>query len=205
MVRKEPHALVAGSLLSVCVSLPVATAGPARLATARYMALRERGESATYRDALRFAFVESGGAGWLMGLTDALALLMAGGCVVAMLSDGAAMALRALYSGLFVIDMAYLASGIYRYPALADEPGSRVTMMVTRGFLMTLANPGWTLLFICAQLLALVICAATGVGLVALFPAASSLLEALAYEEMSSAYTEDGEPDFEDTQDSPDE
>jgi hypothetical protein len=206
MIRKEPHALIAGSVLFALAALPIVTLGPAWLAAVRYMSMRERGESIDYRGAARFAFRDRGGAAWLMGLTDALALAMAGGCVLIMLSEEAALALRALYAGLFVLDMTYLASGIYRYSALNDEPDARAGMLAARGFLMTLARPGWTLLFRCAQLLALIVCAATGVGLVMLYPAASALLEAVAYDETAASYTRtDDETEDDDGQDFPDE
>ncbi|MDR2657061.1 MAG: hypothetical protein LBB86_04460 [Oscillospiraceae bacterium] len=190
-IRKEPNALITGSLLFWLISLPVVTIGPARLALVHYMDKRDRGEAIRFQDALRFAFRTCGGKAWLMGASDALALLMAGGCALAVQAEEVAMALRAFYAILFILDMTYAASGLYRYSALSEEPRSPLTMLAARGFLMTLSNPGWTALFWCVQLMALIICAATGVGLILLFPAAAAMMEACAYDAMASAYATD--------------
>lgn len=189
--RTEPDGLIVGSLMFWLTALPVATIGPAWLALAFYMDNRERGERTSYMRSLAFAFKTCRAKGWLLGLSDALALAMAGGCFFAIQTPEIAMALRAVYAVLFVLDVVYLASGMYRYPALVAEPSAALTMLSVRGFLMTLGAPGWTILFCCAELLALIICLASGVGFILLYPAVSALAGVCAYHEMASAYFSD--------------
>ncbi len=188
---KEPHALLAGSGWFMLTCLPLVTFGPALIALTHYMRLRERGIKVSWRQATALAFRQCGARGWLMGLTDGLALFMAGGCALSVLEEGLPLPIRLIYALLFIVDLLYLMSGMYRYPALNAEPGAKVGMMAARGFLMALNNLGWTLMFFFAQLLALMICALTGVGLFILYPAAAALLAACAYESMLRQYLPD--------------
>jgi hypothetical protein len=193
-VRSEPNALMGGSLLFALACLPVVTAGPAWLALCRYMHGRERGEGISWLGACALSFRTAGARAWLMGLSDMLALAMAGGCALVLLDGGMPAAALFAYSAMLMLDLVYLMSGIYRYPALCAEPTGRFGLLAARGFLMALANIGWTLMFSFAQLLALMVCALTGVGLLLLFPAASALLAVCAYDSMSKLYTLPAEP-----------
>ena len=232
----EPDALLAGSAPFLLIALPVITIGPAWIALHYYTRAREAGVKRTWRDACRFAFKRCGAKAWLMGATDALALIMAGGCLLgvfglagvfgafALPTTAAAAAdnaivtaaadtaiataapatsitaaaietaymlplpFRLLYALLFAADILYIMSGIYRYPALCAEPDTGFAQLVSRGFLLALGNPGWTLMFLFASLLTLLICALTGVGILLLFPAAASALAICAYAEMSAYY-----------------
>ena len=186
---KEPNALLAGSGWFLLSCLPLVTIAPAWLALTRYMRGRERGIAVGWREAARFALRGCGAGGWLMGVSDALALLMAGGCALAVFQEGMAFPVKMLYALLGSMDLLYLLSGMYRYPALNAEPEARLTSLIARSFLMALGNLGWTLLLFCAQLLAFMLCAATGVGLLFLFPAASALLAVCAYDAMLRQYT----------------
>jgi hypothetical protein len=186
---REPNGLMCGSLLFALTCLPIVTAGPAWLALCHYMDARERGVRVPWwRGACAMAFREAGARAWLMGLTDMLALAMAGGCALVLLDGGMPAAVLLAYAIMLVCDLIYLLSGMYRYPALAAEPGNRLALLAARGFLMALANMGWTLMFAFAQLLAFMLCALTGVGLLLLFPAAAALLSARAYASMAKLY-----------------
>ena len=194
---REPNALLSGSVFFVLASLPLITLGPAWAALHYYMAARESGVQRTWRGACRFAFRECGAKAWLMGLTDALALLMAGGCWIAVFGASGApgaevsflpLPLRFIYAALFAFDIIYLISGMYRYPALCAEPANSAPRLAARGFLLAFGNVGWTLMFFFSALLAFIACALTGVGILALFPAASAALSCCAYDEMTAYY-----------------
>lgn len=252
----EPNALFSGSLWFLLTSLPIVTLGPAWTALHYYMAAREAGIHRTWRDASRFAFRGCGARAWLMGLSDAAAFAMAGGSLIAVFgAPGGApefgMPVRMLYAIFFTIDVLYLLSGIYRYPALGAAPETEtphvatvtatpgaapetetpcdtstsgspcdsfitdtpcdsstsetlraasaaektnaefpitVSRLAARGFLLALGNPGWTLMFAFAALLAFILCALTGVGILILFPAASAALSVCAYDELKAYY-----------------
>ena len=215
----EPDALLAGSVLFLLVALPLVSLGPAWVALHYYAHTRDVGVKRSWRDAYRFAFIRCGAKAWLMGASDALAIFMAGGCLLGVLGApgvvgvgadtagiaaafavgagvvGAAEAafmlplpMRILYALLFSVDVLYIMSGIYRYPALRSEPDTGFARLASRGFLLALGNPGWTLMFLFASLLTFILCALTGVGVILLFPAASSALAICAYDEMTVYY-----------------
>jgi hypothetical protein len=184
----EPDALLAGCLWFLLTALPIVTAGPAWLALAAYMAAREEGRRMSWRAACALAFCRGGWRGFAMGLGDCLVLLLAGGCALGALAADLPLALRGLYGLMLALNCLYLCSGLYRYPALARQPKGPVPALAARGFLMFLHSLGWSLLFVCAQLLALMVCAATGAGLLFLWPAASAALGGCAYDEMRKAY-----------------
>jgi hypothetical protein len=199
---REPDALLAGSALFLLTALPLVTLGPALLALHYYMRAREEGVRRTWRDACRHAFLRCGARSWLMGATDVFALVMAGGCLLGVLGLPAdfstappapppmlPLPLRAVYAALFALDLLYFLSGIYRYPALIDAPEAGFIKTASRGFLLAVGDLGWFLMFTFASLLALIVCALTGVGIFLVFPAASAALAGCAYDEMSAYYT----------------
>ncbi|MDR3121403.1 MAG: hypothetical protein LBU58_08745 [Clostridiales bacterium] len=121
----EPNSLLAGSLWFLLTALPVVTIGPAWLALLDFMAAREAGKRRTWRQSCRLVFFSCGRRVWLMSASDALALLMAGGCLLAVTDGAFLLPLRAVYAMLFAVDALYLLSGLYRYPALRAEAESR--------------------------------------------------------------------------------
>ena len=185
---KEPDGLVAGSLLFVLCCLPLLTFGPAWLALAVYMGRRGAGVKTSWREAMSFALKRCGLKAWLMGWSDFLAVALAGGGLLALGGMQLPALLRFVYGIALFLDGLYIVSGLYRYPALAREPNNLLSRIIVRGFLMAIGNLGWTLLFACAQLLLLVVCAATGIGLVLLYPGGVALLAYYAYTEMIQIY-----------------
>ncbi len=190
---KEPNSLLAGSCWFILTCVPVVTAGPALLALTHYVRARERGERVTWREARSFAFGRCGAKGWLMGLCDAAALILAAGCALTVTEETLPVPVRFLYAVLFAFDVSFLLSGMFRYPALRAQPEDKLGVLILRGYLLALGNLGWTLLIFCAQLLALMVCALTGVGIFLLFPAASACLAACAYDCIIRQYVPDKE------------
>ena len=131
-----------------------------------------------------------GGKAWVMGFADGLAALLAAGSGYALLNSSFPLPLRFVYALLFIIDVIYFFSGIYRYPALARSPDVKLGLLMLRGFLLALGSPWWTFLFLCVNLLWLMLCALTGAGLPALYPAGAALLSHCAYTEMARHYTD---------------
>ena len=183
---KEPQGLLKGSILFLFCAIPVITYGPARLAAVYYMGRRCEGFNVTLKEAAVFGF-RSGGKSmksWVMGLSDFLAILLAIGSGYAILEMSLPLLMRFMYSAVLLLDLIYLHSGIYRYPALAGEPENKVKMLMLRGFLLTVVSPLLSFLFFCVQLLWLMICMLTGVGLPLLYPAGAVLLSHCAYTQM---------------------
>ena len=190
---REPHGILKGSLLFLLCALPLVTYGPARLTAVYYMGKRCDGIQVTWKSAASFGWgVGGGGAGlkgWLMGLSDMTALILAAGSVYAILEMNLPAALRFPYAVVLLLDLIYLASGIFRYPALAREPEAKIHMLMLRGFLLVIGSPWWAFLFSCVQLLWLMICLLTGVGLPLLYPAGAALLSHCAYTEFIKHYS----------------
>ena len=185
---KEPQGVLKGSLLFLICCLPVVSYGPARLTAVYYMGRRCDGFYVTWREAAAFGFGAGGrGAGfkgWAMGLSDCFALLLAAGSGYAILEMSLPLPLRFIYCAVLLLDLIYLFSGIYRYPALAGEPENRVVMLMLRGFLLSVESPLWSFLFFSVQLLWLTACGLTGAGLPLLYPAGAALLSHCAYTRM---------------------
>ena len=230
---KEPEGMLAGSLWFWLACLPVVTYGPARLALVYYMGRRCEGKRVKWRDALRFGFRVKA---WFMGAGDFLALAMAGGSAYALLEMPLPLLMRGMYALVLILDLLYVMSGVYRYPALAqyfeektdchilpgrqtaqgrpelygqpetqnrsdprtppiqpNQPGTRppdvgLRMLMLRGFLMCIGNLAQTLLFGCVRLLFFILCAATGAGLILLYPAGAVMLDYLTYNTMVRVY-----------------
>lgn len=180
---REPQTLIGGSALFWLCALPVLSLGNAWIAAYVYMKAKLEGREMTARRALRTAFREKGRAAFLMGLTDLLAVFLAGGCAVTLMSS-APNPLKFMYCVWLYIDGLYLLSGRYRYAALAagDERPYR------RAALFTLHNMGWTLLYGCVDLCLLLLCAATGIGVLLLLPAGMALFGVCAYRATLSRY-----------------
>lgn len=82
-----------------------------------------------------------------------------------------------LYLALFYLSTALYATDLVLNPSL---PLTQVALCATG---IALKNLGYVFLYWCVLLLALMICAVTGVGLVLLLPGASALLMATAWSE----------------------
>ncbi len=188
-LSREPHAIVAGCGWFLVCCLPIVTIGPAWTALTYYINRRERGVLVSWKEACLLAFRQKNA--WSMWLSDSLAMLMAGGCLLAMLESPFSIGFRFVYALFFLVDVLYLLSGIYRYPALTKEPSQKTSLLMLRGFLMFIGSLGWSLMFVCVQLLLFMVCAITGIGLLLIYPAAFSALSACAYEEMSKFYIQE--------------
>ena len=178
---KEPHNLFSGSLFFLLFCLPVITYGPAKLALTRYMSRRNSGVNIKWTEAVRFGFQKKA---WLMGFSDFLAVTLIIGSLYAVFFMELPGPIRFLYGTVLFIDLIYLLSSVYRYPALASNNKTKTSMLMMRGFLLALGNLGWTLMFGCAQLLFFMLCLATGAGVILLYPAGQVLLSDCAYREM---------------------
>lgn len=190
-LRAEPHALMAGSLWFALTALPVLSFGVARTALTYYMRQRALGIQTTWKEARRFAARTCGARAWLLGLSDLLVLFMAGGCFLGITQPELPLFIRFFYGLMLMLDGLYLLSGLYRYPILVREPDLPLSMILSRGLLMTLGTLGWTLMLQFAALLAFLICAFSGVGFFLLYPAASALLSACAYAQMLEKYRDE--------------
>ena len=121
---------------------------------------------------------------WIMGLCDVFAVLLAIGSGYAILEMDLSLPLKILYGFVLFLDFLYLASAMYRYPALAREPDNKLALLIARGILITVGSFGWSIMFLCTHLLWLLACTATGVGLFLLYPAGATALSYSAYTEM---------------------
>jgi len=184
---KEPNCLVTGSLLFIVCCLPVISFGPAWLALTYYMGRRGDGIKISWREALSFSLKRCGLKAWLMGWGDFLAVALACGDLLALWAMDLPRPFRYFYGVILFLDGLYVISGLYRYPALAAEPYNRLSRIIVRGVLLAVGNLGWTLLFVCVQLLLFLICAVTGVGLIFLYPGGLALLAHYAYPNMVRA------------------
>jgi len=193
---KEPHAIFKGSLLAWLCHLPIISYGPAQLTVCYYIGRRCDGYITSWREAVDFGFGLSDSKlrlkAWLMGLSDALALLLAVGSGYALLEIEVALPLpfQIIYGMVLLIDLIYLASGIYRYPALVCEPDNKLSLLILRGILLSLGSFWWTFLFLCFHLIWFMLCVATGVGVLLLYPAGAALLSYCAYTEMIQHFIE---------------
>ena len=157
-IWREPHTVMGASLLMLLLSLPVVTAGLALCAGVQYMHDKERGIGVTWRGAVQSVRPCMGKAGRDFALTLLSTVF--------------------LYLALF-----YLSTALYRYPILVLNPSLPLTQVALCATGIALKNLGYVFLYWCVLLLALMICAVTGVGLVLLLPGASALLMATAWSE----------------------
>ena len=185
---KEPHALFKGSILAWICHLPLITYGPAVLTVNYYMGRRCEAYITIWKESIAFGFGYGNDSpkskAWLMGLFDALALLLAAGSGYALLEMELPLPMKIIYGIVLFLDLLYLASAMYRYPALAHEPENKLALLIFRGILITIGSFVWSLLFLCVHLLWFMICLATGVGLILLYPAGAATLSHCAYTEM---------------------
>ena len=178
---REPHTVMGASLLMTLLSLPVLTLGLALTAGVKYMHDKERGIGVTWRSALRDVRPCVGKA-LAMGFADLCCLVAAVSSIARLVAGGSF--LGPFLSTVFLyLALLYLASGIYRYPILALNPALSLPQLVLCAFSATIKNAGYVFLYWCVLLLALMISAATGVGLVLLLPGVSALLMATAWSE----------------------
>ena len=190
-LRTEPQGLMAGSLWFVLTALPIITYGLAWTALVYYMHQREQHTRVTWREACGYVWKGCGTRSLLMGGSDLLALLLAGGCVLGMTQPELPMVMRLGYALFFMADVLYMLSALYRYPAMMLDTGISVPMAASRGVLMSVGAIGWTLMLCFVALSALLVCTATGVGLPMLYPAISALLAVCAYDEMAQKFMDD--------------
>ena len=173
MLLHEPHVLIGASLLCLLFTLPVLPVGVGVAAALHYCACCEQGRACGLRQALRETRHLRGRA-FLMGLLDLLAGLCAAATLGLVLSR-ASVAVKASACVLFYLDVSFLASALFRYPALVrgDLPLARA---IHTGVAVCMANVWQVLLYWCVALLLLMLCAASGIGVLLLFPGAICML-----------------------------
>lgn len=180
-IWREPHTVMGASLLMLLLSLPVVTAGLALCAGVQYMHDKERGIGVTWRGAVQSVRPCMGKA-IAMGIVD-LCCLVACVSAVAWLVAGRDFALTLLSTVFLYLALFYLSTALYRYPILVLNPSLPLTQVALCATGIALKSLGYVFLYWCVLLLALMICAVTGVGLVLLLPGASALLMATAWSE----------------------
>ena len=178
---REPNTVMAASLMMTVLSLPVLTVGLALCAGALYMHDKERGIGTSVRQALR-AVRPCAGKALLMGVVD-LCCVVACISAVAWLIAGRDFVLTLLSTVFLYLALFYLSTAIFRYAILALPPGLSLYQVVMCATGITLKNLGYVFLYWCVLLMALMICAATGVGLVLLLPGVTALLMTTAWSE----------------------
>lgn len=169
------------SLLMTLLGLPVVTAGLALCAGALYMHHKEAGEQVSFRSALKMVRPVAGRA-IAMGLIDVAGVVACISCVAWLIAGkGFAQTLPSVV--LLYLLLFYLSTALYRYPALALNQQLGLPPLVLCATGMVLKNMGYVFLYWCVVLLALMICAATGVGLVLLLPGCTALMMTTAWSE----------------------
>ncbi len=186
MLVHEPHAIVGASILCLLCGLPVVTVGVGVAAALYYCACQEQGRACTLRQALRETRPLWGRA-LAMGLLD-VGLLLGAVASLGMVCSTAPYGVR-FYSGvLLCLDVSFLLTALYRYPALV-RGNLRLGRAIHTAFAMALANPMATFLHWCVALLLTMVCAATGIGLLLVLPGGFCLLLFTAWNSLVQRYT----------------
>ena len=178
---REPHTVMIASLLMTLLGLPVVTAGLALCAGTLYLHHKEAGEQVSFRSALKLVRPVAGRA-IAMGLIDLAGAVACVSCVAWLIAGrGFAQTLPSVV--LLYLLLFYLSTALYRYPALALNQQLKLPQLMLCATGMVLGNMGYVFLYWCVVLLALMICAATGVGMVLLLPGCTALMMTTAWSE----------------------
>lgn len=178
---REPNTVMMASLMMLVLSLPVVTVGLALCAGVLYMHDKEKGIGTSVRQAVR-AVRPCAVKALVMGIVD-LCCIVACISAVAWLIAGRDFGLTLLSTVFLYLALFYLSTAIFRYAILALNPGLSLSQVVLCAMGVTLKNLGYVFLYWCVLLLALMICAVTGVGLVLLLPGVTALLMVTAWSE----------------------
>jgi hypothetical protein len=180
-IWSEPHTVMIASLLVLLLSLPVVTCGIALCAGVQYMYCKEKGIGVNVRGAIR-QIGPCAVKALLMGLMDLACLIACVSAVAWLIADGnfvlKLMSAVFLYFALF-----YLSTAIYRYPILTLNPQLSLIQVFLCAMGVVLKNLLYVFLYWCVLLMALMICAVTGVGLILLLPGCAALLMVTAWSE----------------------
>ena len=141
------------------------------------MYAREKGIGTSFRMALR-EIRPCAGKALGMGIVDLACIVAAVSCVARLL-DKNQLALGLGSAVLLYLLLFYLSTAMFRYPVLTLNPHLSLGQVVLCAMSMTLKNMGYW----CVVLLALLICGATGVGLVLLLPGCTALMMTTAWSE----------------------
>ncbi len=186
MLVHEPHAILGASLLCLLWSLPVVTVGVGVAAALHYCACQEQGRACTLRQAMRETRHLRGRA-LAMGLLD-VGLLLGAAASLGMVCSAVPYGAR-FYSGvLLCLDVSFLLTALFRYPALVRGNLS-LGRAIHTAFAVALANPFATFLHWCVVLLLIMACAATGIGLLLVLPGGFCLLTFTAWNSLVQRYT----------------
>lgn len=178
---REPHTVMHASLLMTLLGLPVVTMGFALCTGALYMHHKEAGEQIGFRSALKMVRPVAGRA-IAMGLADLAGAVACISCIAWLIAGkGFAQTLPSVI--LLYLLLFCLSTALYRYPALALNQQLTLPQLMLCATGMVLKNMGYVFLYWCVMLLALMACAATGVGLVLLLPGCVALMMAAAWSE----------------------
>ena len=172
---KEPNTVMCASILMTLLGLPVLTIGIALCAGVAYMYAKEKGIETSFRMALR-EIRPCAGKALGMGIVDLACIVAAVSCIARLL-DKSQLALGLGSAVLLYLLLFYLSTAMFRYPVLS------LGQVVLCAMSMTLKNMGWMFLYWCVVLLALLICGATGVGMVLLLPGCTALMMTTAWSE----------------------
>lgn len=180
-IWREPNTVMMASLVMVGLSLPVVSIGLAWCFGVSYMHDKEKGIGTSVRAALR-SVKPYWGKALIMGIVD-VCFVVACVSAIAWLVAGRDFVLTLLSTVFLYLALFYLATGIFRYPILTLNPGLSLGEVVVCAMSVTLKNFGYVLLYWCVALMALMICAVTGVGLVLLLPGCVALLMTTSWSE----------------------
>ena len=169
---KEPNTVMCASILMMLLGMPVLTIGIALFAGVPYMYAKEKGIETSFRMGKALG----------MGIVDLACIVAAVSCVARLL-DKNQLALGLGSAVLLYLLLFYLSTAMFRYPVLTLNPHLSLGQVVLCAMSMTLKNMGWMFLYWCVVLLALLICGATGVGLVLLLPGCTALMMTTAWSE----------------------
>ena len=146
-----------------------------------YMYAKEKGIETSFRMALR-EIRPCAGKALGMGIVDLACIVAAVSCIARLL-DKNQLALGLGSAVLLYLLLFYLSTAMFRYPVLTLNPHLSLGQVVLCAMSMTLKNMGWMFLYWCVVLLALLICGATGVGMVLLLPGCTALMMTTAWSE----------------------
>lgn len=178
---REPHTVMIASLLMTLLGLPIVTAGLALCAGTLYMHHKEAGEQISFRTALGMVRPVAGRA-IAMGLIDVAGVVACISCVAWLIAGKGFLQTLPSVVLLYLL-LFYLSTALFRYPALALNQQLKLPQLVLCTISLVLGNMGYVFLYWCVVLLALMICAATGVGLVLLLPGCTALMMTTAWSE----------------------
>lgn len=178
---KEPHTVMFASLMMTLLGLPVITIGISLCVGVLYTHHKEKGEGITFRSAIAGVKPVMGRA-LVMGIVDLACVVACISCVAWLIAgQGFWKTLPSVV--LLYLFLFYLSTALFRYPVLVLNQRLKLSQIILCSLSVVMGNMGYVFLYWCLMLLVLILCVATGVGVVLLLPGCAALVMVTAWSE----------------------